>query len=142
MTGDALYHQTLVGLARAARGAGRLPDAGGSAARDNPLCGDQVAVDVRLANGRIAAFAQRTRGCVLCEAAASLLGGAAPGRTRAEVEGARAGLSEMLREGAPAPGGPFAELEVFAPVREVRSRHECVLLPFDALLDALSRAEE
>jgi nitrogen fixation NifU-like protein len=142
VTADALYHQALVGLARAARGAGRLGDAGGTGSRENPLCGDRVAVDVRLGGGRVAAFAQRTRGCLLCEAAASLLGGAVPGRTPAEVVEARAVLSAMLREGAPAPGGPFAELAVFSPVREARSRHECVLLPFDALIDALSRAEE
>lgn len=141
MTGDALYHQALVGLARAARGAGRLAGAA-TGSRENPLCGDKVAVDVSLRDGRIAAFAQRTRGCLLCEAAASLLGGAAPGRTPAEVAEARARLEAMLREGGAAPGGPFAELQVFTPVREVRSRHECVLLPFDALVDALTRAEE
>jgi NifU-like protein involved in Fe-S cluster formation len=47
----------------------------------------------------------------------------------------------MLRDGARAPGGAFAELELFSPVREVRSRHACVLLPFEALREALGRVE-
>jgi nitrogen fixation NifU-like protein len=142
VTNDALYHEGMVRLARAARGAGRLAAPHGSAARDNPLCGDQVLVEVRLSGGRIAELAHRTRGCVLCEAAASLLGGAAPGRTRAEVALARARLLAMLSAGEAPPGDAFADLAIFLPVRDVRSRHECVLLPFDALLDALARAEE
>ena len=30
---------------------------------------------------------------------------------------------------------------MFAPVRAVKSRHECVLLPFDAVAAALSKSE-
>ena len=30
---------------------------------------------------------------------------------------------------------------MFAPVQAVRSRHECVLLPFDAVAEALAQAD-
>lgn len=140
MTSDALYHDALVRLARERRGAGRLAAPGGSATRDNPLCGDQVTVEVALADGRIAEVAQQARGCVLCEAAASLLGGAAVGRTPGELRASRARLAAMLAAGEPAPDGELAELAVFLPVRAVRSRHGCVLLPFEALDEALARA--
>jgi nitrogen fixation NifU-like protein len=141
VTGDALYHEALLELAREARGAGRLDAADGRATRDNPLCGDQVAIEVRLSVGRITALAQRTRGCVLCEAAASLIGGAAPGSTPREVDEVRARIAAMLAGGGPPPEGAWAELAVFLPVRAVRSRHDCVLLPFDALRDALAAAK-
>ncbi len=140
MTAEALYQQELVRLARSAAGAGRLEDPDGSAALDNPLCGDQVAVDVRLREGRVAALAHRVRGCLLCEATASLLGCAAVGATAIEVGETRARLAAMLRAGAAAPGGKWAELEVFKPVCAVPSRHGCVLLPFDALCEAMARA--
>ena len=48
----------------------------------------------------------------------------------------------MLQAGGPVPAGPWAELAAFVPVRDVPSRHACVLLPFDALADALARVEE
>jgi nitrogen fixation protein NifU and related proteins len=142
VTSEALYQDALLRLARAAKGAGRLgvPDA--SASRDNPLCGDDVTMDVSVKGGRIAAVGHRVRGCVLCQASASLIGAIAPGRPRGEIARARADLQAMLRVGGSVPAAPWEELSVFLPVRDVPSRHECVLLPFDALGDALARAKE
>jgi nitrogen fixation NifU-like protein len=140
VTAEGLYHDALVRMARAATGAGRLEDPQGSATLDNPLCGDRVTIQVRLSQGRIAALAHQVRGCLLCEAAASLLGRAAVGATPAEVAAARAGAAAMLAAGAPLPQEPWAELELFRPVHEVKSRHRCVLLPFEALGEALARA--
>ncbi|HET7825094.1 MAG TPA: iron-sulfur cluster assembly scaffold protein [Anaeromyxobacter sp.] len=142
MTSDSLYQEALLRLARAARGAGRLDAPSATGARDNPLCGDDVTIDVSLREGRVAALGHKVRGCVLCQASASVLGAVAPGREPAELAGARAALAAMLREGGGAPGSPWEELAVFLPVRDVPSRHECVLLPFDALGDALARAKE
>jgi nitrogen fixation NifU-like protein len=142
VTSEALYQEALLRLARGARGAGRLGSPDASAARDNPLCGDDVAVDVSIRGGRIAEVAHRVRGCVLCQASASVLAGAAAGRTPQDVAGARAALVAMLREGASVPPAPWEELAVFLPVRNVPSRHECVLLPFDTLGDALAGTKE
>lgn len=140
MTSDSLYHEALVRLARSAVGAGRLEAADATAALDNPFCGDEVTIDVRLRAGCIEALAHRVRGCLLCEAAASLLGRAAPGSTAAEVREAHGRAAAMLRSGEPPPGGRFADLALFAPARAVKSRHRCVLLPFEALAEALARA--
>jgi nitrogen fixation NifU-like protein len=135
---DDLYQQALVRLARAATGAGRLEAPGASATVDNPLCGDRVTVELRLEGGRVAALAHRVRGCILCEASASILGSAAPGRTPAELASAGEVLAAMLRSQAPPPQGPFSGLAVFEPVRGVPSRHRCALLPFEALAQALT----
>ncbi len=134
-----MYQQALVRLARSAVGAGRLESPDASATLDNPLCGDRVTVEVRLRDGRLEGLAHRVRGCVLCEAAASLLGRAAPGATPADVATARASAATLLRSGEVLLQGPWAELELFRPVRDVPSRHRCVLLPFDALVDALAK---
>ncbi len=141
MTADALYHEALLEHARAAVEPARLERPDASATRDNPLCGDEVTVDVRLRNGRIAAIGYRVRGCVLCQASVAMIAAAAPGRTSAEIAAARAALAAMLEGGAPAPGPPWDALEAFLPVRTVGSRRDCVLLPFDALGDALARPD-
>jgi nitrogen fixation protein NifU and related proteins len=133
-----LYHEALVRLARERCGAGRLAAPAGEATLENPLCGDRVTVEVRLAGGRIEALAHRVHGCVLCEASASLLGRVATGRTAAELEAARRGLEALLQRGAPIAEEPFGGLSVFAPVRAVPSRHTCVLLPFEALREAIA----
>ena len=46
----------------------------------------------------------------------------------------------MLADGAPAPGPPWDALRHFRPVAAHRSRHECVLLPFEAAARALAEA--
>jgi nitrogen fixation NifU-like protein len=133
-----LYNEAILAEAKAACASGRLAAPGVSVTCDNPLCGDRVAVDLDLAAGRIAGFAHRTRGCLLTQAASSVVGRHAAGATREEVRAAAAELRRLLAGEVVAPA--WSELAMFAPVGAVRSRHECVLLPFDALAEALARA--
>jgi nitrogen fixation NifU-like protein len=135
-----LYNDALVALARANHRAGRLPEPHASVTRDNPLCGDRVTLDVKLAGGRVADLAQKTRGCLLTQAAASLIGNHAGALDRDEAERVAAEVERLLRgEAVATPSWP--ELAMFAPVAAVRSRHECVLLPFQALSEVLERAD-
>lgn len=126
-----LYHDSIIAEARASHGAGRLSGPDRSLTCDNPLCGDRVTLDLVLADGRVAAVAQTTRGCLLTQAAASLLARHAVGCDAATARRTLAELQRLLQDGAAAPGWPG--LAMFAPVAAVRSRHECVLLPFRAL---------
>src|SRR5262245_11536020 len=135
---DPLYAKDLLRLAAAATGAGRLQmfDAEGSAY--NPTCGDRVAVTLRLDElGRIVEMAHETAACVLAQASASLLGENLEGANQDTVQKLRTDVGAMLREGeAPAP--PFAGYTALKGAASYRNRHTCVLLPIDAVLDALS----
>ena len=94
-----------------------------------------MTIDVELGlPGRVARIGHDTRGCLLCEAAAVLVAEHAPKRRVEELLRAGAGVGAALRDGTPF---PWPELEMFAPVRGVRSRHRCVGLPFEALHAAL-----
>ena len=55
----------------------------------SPLCGSTVTVDVTMKDGAISAFGQDVKACALGQAAASVLGSVAIGRTLAEIETAR-----------------------------------------------------
>ena len=135
---DDLYQEAILGHARSELRAGRIADPDATATADNPLCGDRVTLDVRLAGGRIADLAHHTRGCVLCKAAAAILTERAVGATGEESAAAAGELRAMLEARGPAPGGAWADLAAFAPVADHRSRQACVLLPFDALAMALT----
>jgi nitrogen fixation NifU-like protein len=134
-----LYNDAIIREAKAAAERPRLPEPDASVTRDNPLCGDRVTLDLAFApDGTVAAAGHKTRGCLLTQAAASLLVRRAAGASPDELERAAADLRAILREDAGAePAWP--ELAMFGPVRAVKSRHECVLLPFDALGEALGK---
>ncbi|MGQ0662758.1 MAG: iron-sulfur cluster assembly scaffold protein [Pseudomonadota bacterium] len=133
------YHQAILERARAAVNR-HLSASDASVMVDNPLCGDRVSVDLKLDGERIAELAARVRGCALCQAAAAVIAAAAPGERAQDVAAAKQAAAGMLRDGLPPPGGPWAELGIFVPVRGYKSRYDCVLLPFEALGKALAAA--
>lgn len=133
---DQLYQDRIVALAKAKTGAGKLDTPTKSARRDNPLCGDRVTMDVKLdGQGRIAEIAHQVRGCLLCQASASALSAVAVGRDAAGIADIRHDAERALGREAGDPREPFT---AFTPVATHKSRQECVLLPFEALKDALS----
>ena len=128
--------------ARSPQRAGSLQGPHRRAVVDNPLCGDRVTVDVRIAGERVADIAQSVRGCALCKASASILAAHAIGSDQAGLRQGRDQVAAMLREDAPPPAGAFADYSVFLPARAARSRHDCILLPFAAVLEAWAAEEE
>jgi len=141
MPNDDIYHDAIMALARAGTGAGALDDADASATIDNPLCGDRVRIDVKMDGGAVAAVAHKVRGCALCKAAASIIGARAPGQSAEDLRAVAAATEAMLTASGPEPpGGPWEDIAAFRPVAARKSRHDCVLLPFQALLEALDKA--
>ena len=108
--------------------------------RRSPLCGSTVTVDLMVEDGKIADFAQDVKACALGQSSASVLGAHAIGRTRAEIEVARARLKAMIKEDGPAPETPFEDLEVLRPARDYKNRHASILLAWEATLAAMDEA--
>jgi NifU-like protein involved in Fe-S cluster formation len=139
MSDDPLYAKPLLRLAAAATGAGRLPHPDGVAEAYNPACGDRVTVTLNVGDdGRITAMAHETKACVLTQASAAILGARLAQADAAAVHALRDQVSSMLETGA-VPPSPFGDYAALAGAAQYRNRHACVLLPIDAVLDALSR---
>jgi nitrogen fixation NifU-like protein len=137
---DELYHAELVARAHAGRKRGRLRAPDRSITLDNPLCGDRVTLDLCLSDARVTTVGHQVRGCLLCEAAAETIGTHAPGKSAAELAAVTRALSAVVRDGALPPEGEWSCLAAFAPVHQVKSRRDCVMLPFEALGKALAES--
>jgi len=137
-----LYSQKILALAAEMPHTARLSAPDGTARKRSPLCGSTVTVDVKVDDGRITDFGQDVKACALGQAAASVVGQAAIGRTRAEIETARDQLRAMLKENGPAPDAPFDALEVLLPARDYRNRHASILLALEATAEAMAEAEK
>ena len=136
-----LYSQRILALAADIPHAERLAAPEGSASKRSPLCGSVVTVDVTLERERVKDLGMDIKACALGQASSAILGAAAIGRSRAEIQAGRDALYAMLKEGAPAPAeGPFTGLEALSPAKDYKNRHASILLAWEALLEAMDQA--
>ncbi len=133
---DELYQKELLRHAAAAVGHGRLEAPDGTFTLDNPLCGDRVTLDVRVRDGRISEISHVVRACLLCQASASIIGAHAVGETMTRIGDIMEAVGRMLKEDVPLADDAWPDLSAFIPVIAHKSRHQCVLLPFEALIKA------
>ena len=139
---DDLYSAKLLKLAANMPRAGRLPAPDASSEKIAKLCGSRVTVDVVVEGDRVADFALDVKACALGQASASVLGEHVLGASLAEIEMARDQFRAMLKQGADAPVGRFADLSMLAPVKDYPARHASTLLAFEAAAEAVRRAVE
>lgn len=132
-----LFLESLTELAHRRGPAVEQPNA--HAVARNPLCGDQVAVVLRIADAQIAALAFEVRGCLLCEAAAGALRQHGVGRRLDDLEQAERFLLDTAQGDAVAVPADWSTLAVFAPLQSFPGRLKCVLLPLQALRLAFAR---
>jgi len=123
-----LYSGQILALAADIPHLGRLDAPDASVKKRSPLCGSAVTVDVKIVDGRIAAFGQDVKACALGQAAAAVVGHAIIGRTQDEVEAGRDALRAMLNESCPTPADPWNRLKVLEPARAFHTRHYPTLL--------------
>src|SRR2546423_14294422 len=100
--GGPLYRRGLLRRAPDPAGAGPLAPPPARPAAPNPACGDRITVELALQDGRVTAIAHVTQACVLTQASAALLAGAAPGEGRLGLAG-RAGSGRAFPHGPPPP---------------------------------------
>ena len=131
---DKLYQEQIIALARQSKQRSRLDNPELTARVDNPLCGDRVTIDLSLEDERINDIGVTVRACALCEAASEVLSTHATKLSSSDIQKVETELRDYLSGNTANP--PWAQLSVFEPVKEVTSRHECVLLPFVAAKNA------
>ncbi len=109
----------------------------GSAEVRSPTCGSVIRTKVMVGeDGEVAALSQQVHACAFGQASAALVASHAQGRDRADVEQGLAALTTWLAGAEQLPDWPgIAALE---PARARKSRHGGILLPFRALIAAMS----
>ena len=135
---DDLYAKELLRWAADVSHAGHLPEPKRVGTANNAMCGDKVTFEFAVdPTHEITGCRHETKACVLTQASAAVLAAKADGADAATLAKVKTQVAAMLKDGASAPSGKWAAFEIFAPVREHKSRHTCVLLPFEAAAKAL-----
>ena len=136
-----LYQSVILDHNKQPRNFGALDGANRSAEGHNPLCGDQIQVEVLVSDDNIVEGVGFTgQGCAISTASASLMTQAVKGKPRAEVETLFEGFHDLVTSnprGEPETGA-LGKLSVFAGVREFPMRVKCATLCWHTLRSALA----
>ena len=138
---DDLYREVILDHYRTPRGAAPLPAPDVREEGFNPLCGDELTLELNVEAGVITDLSVRSRGCSISVASGSLLAEALQGKTLAEARQILNGFKAMMQGQPPAPGVEMGDLEVLEGVKNFPVRIKCALLPWTTLEQALSRVE-
>lgn len=145
MSLDDLYRQVILDHYRSPRRSGRLAEPTAHADGTNPLCGDEVTLDLAIAEGRVVDAAVTGRGCSISQASASMMADRIVGMSLSEVEDLIHRVKRLLdiEEGDSGidptrPGAALGDLEALAGVRRFPVRVKCADLPWATLQQALA----
>ena len=130
-----LYQQVILDHNRRPRNRGRIPSANRSAHGDNPSCGDQCDVFLRLEGDRIAEISFEGSGCAISQASASLMTTQLKGKTAAEAGALYQRFHDIVTSGREPE--EISDLAAFAGVHAYPARIKCATLGWHAAFSAL-----
>jgi len=146
MSIEELYREVILDHNRNPRNRGTLEHPDAHAEGNNPLCGDELSLDLRLDGDQIVDVAIQGQGCSISQSSASMMSQAIKGKTLAEVQNLIGGFKAMMDiEAAPAsagldpdrPGAMLGDLEALQGVRKFPVRIKCANLAWTTLEEAL-----
>ena len=142
---DELYREVILDHYRNPRRSGTLDAPDAHAEGQNPLCGDEISLDLALDGDTVTNVAVTGRGCSISQASASMMAERIVGLTAAEVADRTHRFKVMMdiEEGDAGidpdrPGEALGDLEALQGVRRFPIRIKCADLPWEALSMALS----
>jgi len=140
---DDLYRDLILDHYRHPRNKGPLDHSTSRAEGYNPLCGDEVEVELEVdGNGVIQNVACRGRGCSISQASGSMMTSAVKGHTRAEAVQIAEAFKRMMTEPEEASEVDLGDLEAFQGVSKFPVRVKCATLAWHVLEETMTKQEE
>jgi nitrogen fixation NifU-like protein len=140
-----LYQEVILEHGKNPRNFQASDDATNEARGNNPLCGDQLVIYLKVDDdGRVDDASFLGKGCAISMASASMMTELVKGRTQAEAESlfeAFHGMCTGEENGHDLPDD-VEKLRVLSGVREFPTRVKCATLPWHTLVAALQGEDE
>ena len=144
MSLEQLYREVILDHYRNPRRSGAIESPDAHAEGHNPLCGDEVTLDLELDGDTVTDARIRGRGCSISQASASMMVDAIVGKTTAEIDALTHRIKAMLdiEEGDAGldperPGATLGDLEALAGVKQFPVRIKCADLAWTTLTEAI-----
>ena len=132
-----IYHKKILELASVNRKSLEINDFNFSKEVKNPLCGDLVEVRVKILNNNVKNLSAKVKGCALCEASAGVVVNYFLNKnlpTNDFMEYFDKWLTKNYHE---YPSELPEELKIFLPIQDIKNRHTCIKIPFEAFFKSI-----
>jgi nitrogen fixation NifU-like protein len=136
---DDLYREVILDHYKHPRNRGELEPRTARVEGNNPLCGDEIQLDIRLNDGELEDVAFQGRGCSISQASASMMTEAIKNKPLDEVEDLIATFKNMMH-GDLVDVEELGDLEALEGVQKFPVRIKCALLAWTTLEEALHDA--
>ena len=135
-----LYQEMILDHYRRPRNKGEIADADETVVMKNPLCGDEITVQLRYDGDEVADIGFSGRGCSISQASASMMTQLVKGKNVEEIESLRGRFRDMVMgtENA-ADDKSLGLLRALSGVSQFPARVKCALLAWDALSEGVRR---
>ncbi len=142
---EELYREVILDHYRNPRNKGQLDTPDATAQGVNPLCGDEISIEIRYDGDVVSDVAVVGQGCSISQSSASMMTEAIKGKTKAEIEDlvdkfrTMMSLDESDDTGLDPerPGSVLGDLEALQGVRQYPVRIKCASLGWNTLMEAL-----
>lgn len=131
---QSLYQEVILSHYRRPRNRGEVEGATGRVHMNNPTCGDEIVLSVRIEDGRVEAIGFSGQGCSISQASASMMSEQLQGRTLEEVASLATSFNGLVHGRiAPSDARDLGDLRALAGVSRYPARVRCALLAWNAL---------
>ncbi len=142
---EELYREVILDHYRNPRNKGHLEHPQATAQGVNPLCGDEITIEVSFDGDKVSEVAVEGQGCSISQSSASMMTEAIKGKSRDEISELVGRFRQMmsLDEGddpgldPERPGAVLGDIEALQGVRQYPVRIKCASLAWNTLLEAL-----
>ena len=139
---DELYREVILDHFKNSTHSGELPGAQIKVDGANPLCGDELAFNLKLNGDRIEKVRFHGHGCVISQAASSMLAQQLEGKTIAESKKLITMLKALMQGQDPDASVDLGDLEALAGVRKFPVRVKCAALSWNVVERGLNEYKE
>ena len=132
-----IYHKKILKLASTNRESLEIKDFNFSKEVKNPLCGDLVEVRINIINNSIKNLSAKVKGCALCEASAGLVVNYFSNKNLPINDFMEYFNKWLSKNHDNYPDELPEELKIFSPIQDIKNRHTCVKMPFEAFFKSI-----
>ena len=136
---SALYQEMILDHYRRPRNKGEIENPDETVVMKNPLCGDEITIQLRYNGDEVADVGFVGRGCSISQASASMMTQLVKGKKVNEVESLRSQFREMVMGRENVDEKSLGSLRALSGVARFPARVKCALLAWNALEEALAK---